>query len=112
MNGLRFQVAETNSQIFANEEESPFTRLQARGAGALSTTELLSLFVTPKRGETSEETARKLWDKAGSLRALLKDDAKELMNMGARRAHGRRAHGGLTLPLRPFRRICEALMEL
>ncbi len=83
MNGLRFQVAETNAQIFANEEESPFTRLQARGAGALSTKELLSLFVTPKHGETSEEAARKLWDKAGSLRGLLKDDAQELMNMGA-----------------------------
>jgi DNA repair protein RadC len=85
MNGLRFQISETAPKhLFgADDEESAFSRLQIRGAGALSTTELLSLFITPKRGETSEEAARKLWNNAGSLRGLLKNDAKELMNLGA-----------------------------
>ena len=80
MNGLRFQVSET---YLCDGEETPVSRIQERGAGALSTTELLSLLVTPKGNTTPEETARALWQKAGTLRGLLKNDAKELMNMGA-----------------------------
>jgi DNA repair protein RadC len=83
METLRFQIAETApSHLFGTDEESPFYRLQSRGAEALSMVELLSLLITPKRGETAEDAARKLWNNAGSLRSLLKNDAKDLMNFG------------------------------
>ena len=59
MNGIRFQIAEVTSTLFDNAAELPLGRLQARGAGALTTTELLSLLITPKgrKAKKDEPTA-------------------------------------------------------
>jgi DNA repair protein RadC len=55
MNGIRFQIAEVNETLFDSASELPLGRLQARGAGALTTTELLSLLITPATGRRSKK---------------------------------------------------------
>ncbi|MFZ5984482.1 MAG: RadC family protein [Acidobacteriota bacterium] len=86
MDGIRFQIAEVNSTLFDNASELPLGRLQARGAGALTTAELLSLLISPATGRkkanpsTPEETAGKLLGHLGSLRALATLSTKELMD--------------------------------
>ena len=86
MDGIRFQIAEVNSTLFDNASELPLGRLQARGAGALTTAELLSLLISPATGRkkangtTPEETASRLLGHLGSLRALAALSPKELMD--------------------------------
>ena len=86
MDGIRFQIAEVNSTLFDNASELPLGRLQARGAGALTTSELLSLLISPATGRkkangtSPEETASRLLGRLGSLRALTTLSPKELMD--------------------------------
>jgi DNA repair protein RadC len=88
MNGIRFQIAEVNETLFDSASELPLGRLQAPGAGALTTTELLSLLVTPAIGRRSKkedpttalETAAKVFSRLGSLRGLASLGPKELMD--------------------------------
>ena len=88
MNGIRFQIAEVNQPLFVSASELPLGRLQARGAGALTTAELLSLLITPpsrrKKDDpaTAEDIARELLSRAGSLRTLATMEPQELMNRG------------------------------
>ena len=78
MNGIRFQIAEVNETLFDSASELPLGRLQARGAGALTTTELLSLLITPATGRRSKkedpttalDTAAAVFSRLGSLRGL------------------------------------------
>ncbi len=78
MNGIRFQIAEVKTTLFENPAESPLGRVQARGAGALTTTELLSLLITPATGRRSKkedratafDTAAAVLSRLGSLRGL------------------------------------------
>ena len=88
MNGIRFQIAEAKTTLFENSAESPLGRVQARGAGALTTTELLSLLITPATGRrgkkedpaTALDTAAAVLSRLGSLRALAALTPKELMD--------------------------------
>ena len=87
MNGIRFQIAEVNSTLFDNAAELPLGRLQARGAGALTTTELLSLLITPKgrKAKKDEPTAAleavgAVLSRLGSLRGLASLGPQELMD--------------------------------
>ncbi|MGA9753274.1 MAG: DNA repair protein RadC [Acidobacteriota bacterium] len=87
MNGIRFQIAEAKTTLFENPAESPLGRVQARGAGALTTTELLSLLITPKGGRSKKdvptaalEAAGALLSRLGSLRGLASLGPKELMD--------------------------------
>ena len=88
MNGIRFQIAEVNETLFDSASELPLGRLQARGAGALTTTELLSLLITPATGRRSKkdnpaaalETASAMFSRLGSLRGLASLGPKELMD--------------------------------
>jgi DNA repair protein RadC len=87
MNGIRFQIAEVNETLFDSASELPLGRLQARGAGALTTTELLSLLITPANGRRSKkgdpttalDTAAAVLSRLGSLRGLASMGPKELM---------------------------------
>ncbi len=86
MNGIRFQVAESPSTLFGNASELPLGRMQARGPEALSTTELLSLVITPpprrKKNEPSAamDMAGELLSREGSLRGVAVLAPKELMD--------------------------------
>jgi len=87
MNGIRFQIAEVNSTLFDNAAELPLGRLQARGAGALTTSELLSLLITPKGRKAKKdeptaslESAGAVLSRLGSLRGLASLGPKELMD--------------------------------
>jgi DNA repair protein RadC len=88
MNGIRFQIAETRTNLFDNASELPLGRLQARGAGALTTTELLSLLITPaggRKGRKNTPTAAVdlaggILSGLGSLRGLANLTTKELMD--------------------------------
>jgi len=88
MNGIRFQIAEVNETLFDSASELPLGRLQARGAGALTTTELLSLLITPATGRRSKkedpttalDTAAAVFARLGSLRGLASLGPKELMD--------------------------------
>ena len=88
MNGIRFQIAEVNETLFDSASELPLGRLQARGAGALTTTELLSLLITPANGRRSKkedpttalDTAAAVFSRLGSLRGLASMGPKELMD--------------------------------
>ena len=88
MDGIRFQIAENGSTLFEDSLEHPIGRMQARGPGALTTTELLSLLITPspqrKKDEptAAEGIAGELLSRAGSLRALTTMEPKELMDRG------------------------------
>lgn len=86
MNGIRFQIAENNTTLFDNASELPLGRMQARGPGALTTTELLSLLITPpsrrKKDEpaVAQDIAGELLSRAGSLRGVAALAPQELMN--------------------------------
>jgi DNA repair protein RadC len=88
MNGIRFQIAEAKTTFFENPAESPLGRLQARGAEALTTAELLSLLITPTTKSRSRkedtgaalEAAAAVLARLGSLRTLAALTPKELMD--------------------------------
>jgi DNA repair protein RadC len=88
MNGVRFQIAEAKASLFEDPTEAPLGRLQARGAEALTTAELLSLLITPttksrtRKDETGAalEAAAALLARLGSLRTLATLTPKELMD--------------------------------
>jgi DNA repair protein RadC len=88
MDGIRFQIAETGSTLFEDSLENPVGRMQARGPGALTTTELLSILITPpsrrKKDEptAAQDIAGELLSRAGSLRALTAMEPQELMDRG------------------------------
>ena len=88
MDGIRFQIAETGSTLFEDSLENPVGRMQARGSGALTTTELLSILITPpsrrKKDDpaAAQEIAGELLSRAGSLRALTAMEPQELMDRG------------------------------
>jgi len=62
------------------EQERPREKLIARGAAALSDAELLALFIgSGRRGLTAVDLGRELLAAAGSLKALLDQDATQLV---------------------------------
>lgn len=89
---IRFNIAETKGAPLGAMTESPVVRLHSRGPGALSTTELLSLLISPsthgKKGSKLEPLAcaANLLLRASSLRGISALDSRDLMkkyNLGA-----------------------------
>jgi DNA repair protein RadC len=82
-----FRVAESGPRGSFMDSESPLGRLQARGAGTLTTTELLSLLISSGNGSRSKkddpttplDKAAKVFNRIGSLRALASFSPGELV---------------------------------